>query len=113
MTFIPPKNEVTVRELFIEGVDNCGHAFANACYVGACYYFVTGWWLGARGYRIKTAIKHCRDRITMFGGSVAMWSATFNVAKGTIHYVRQKDDRWTWTAGGFMTGFITHVRASM
>ena len=79
---------VTVRELFLEGVDNMGHAFASACLAGTFYYFMTGMWLGARGQRIKTAINHCRDRTTAFGGSVAMWSATFNIAKGTIHYTR-------------------------
>ena len=109
-----PKQDkkVTIRWLVNEGLDNCGHAFSCACYAGACYYFVTGLWLGARGYRLKTAINHCRDRTLKFGGSVAIWSCTFNVAKGVIHYTRQKEDRWTWTAGGFFTGFITHVRAS-
>ena len=42
-----------------------------------------------------------------------MWSMTFNATKGVIHYYRQKEDRWTYTMGGFITGFVTHARASL
>ena len=107
------KKEVTVSELVEEGLEYVGHSFSVGCICGAMYYFTQGAYLGVRGKRIMTGFLHCRDRTTYFAGSVAMWSMVFNISKGTVHYIRQKDDRYTFAAGGALTGFLTHVRASM
>ena len=44
---------------------------------GIAYLFI-GATYAPRGKRIKFALAHARDRTTLFGGSIAMWSFLFN-----------------------------------
>jgi len=73
---------ITFREIAVESVDNCGHAFSCATISGCCYFFVQGAYLGIRGKRFKNGLFHCRDRATLMAGGIAMWSLSFNSMKG-------------------------------
>ena len=94
-------------------IDECGTAFASGCFAGSIYYFGLGFYQAPRGQRVKSAVKLIRDRSTLFAGSIALWSIVFNTSKGVLSLARQKDDKWSATFGGFLTGLIMHMRGNM
>ena len=94
-------------------IDECGTAFASGCFAGSIYYFGLGCYLSPKGQRITQGVKMIRDRSTLFAGSIALWSIVFNTSKGVLCLVRQKDDKWSATFGGFLTGLVMHMRGNI
>ena len=76
-------------------------------------YLCVGAAYAPRGKRLRFALNHARDRTTLFGGSIAMWSFLFNSTRLGLQYVRQVDDKWNATFGGFSAGVIAHLRSSL
>ena len=88
-------------------------SFATGCMCGTIYYFSYGCFIAPKEQRMITALKQIRDRSTNLGGSIALWSGTFTFSKGILSYIRQKDDRYNPTFGGFITGLLSYVRANL
>ena len=107
------KEIITLNSVIHDTVENIGFAFTTGCLAGGCYYLATGMMYHPKGKRLMGALKHARDRTTLFGGSIAMWSALFNGSRGGLAFLRQKDDKWNPTFGGFFAGFMAHARGSM
>ena len=70
-------------------------------------------YLSPRGKRILGGIKNVRDRATLFGGSIAMWSFIFNTSRGLISYCRQSDDKYSAAGGGFAAGVASNIRGGL
>ena len=75
---------VDFRGVVKETVIQCGGAFSVGVLVGGIFYFGSGCWLSPRGKRFMGGLCHVRDRATLLGGSVAMWSFVFNAARGSL-----------------------------
>ena len=103
---------MTFSHVVEDTVENIGYAFSSGCVAGGAFYFASGCLYNPKGKRLIGALKHVRDRTTLFGGSIAMWSFIFNFSRGSLGYFRQKDDKWNACFGGFMSGFISHARGS-
>ena len=96
-----------------EVIEGVGNAFAAGVVAGGFLYFGTGMYLSPRGKRIMGGIKNVRDRATLFGGSIAMWSFVFNTSRGLISYLRQIDDKWSAAGGGFAAGVASNIRGGL
>ena len=105
--------KITFKYVIDDTVENIGYAFSSGCVAGGCFYFASGYLYNPKGKRLLGGLKHVRDRATLFGGSIAMWSFVFNFSRGMLSYFRQKDDKWNATFGGFASGFISHARGSL
>ena len=82
------EDKILLKDVLNESVNNIGMSFATGCVVGTIYYFSYGCIIAPKGQRIITALKQIRDRSTLLGGSIALWSGTFTFSKGMLGYVR-------------------------
>ena len=82
------EEKILLKDVLNESVNNIGMSFATGCVCGTIYYFSYGCIIAPKGQRIITALKQIRDRSTLLGGSIALWSGTFTFSKGMLGYVR-------------------------
>ena len=59
------------------------------------------------------ALKHVRDRATLLGGGIALWSFIFHSCRGTLTWARGKEDPYNAATGGFMVGLISNYRVGL
>ena len=90
-----------------------GGAFCVATTAGCFWYFGKGAYLSPRGSRLSGALCLVRDRATLFGGTIAIWSFLFNFSRGVTSYIRQADDKWSACIGGFTAGLFANIRGSL
>ena len=105
--------KIELDAVIYETIEGTGNAFASGVTAGCFIYFASGCYLSPRGKRLMGGIKNVRDRATLFGGSIAMWSAMFNVSRGLCSYYRQADDKYSASFGGFMSGVLSNIRGSL
>ena len=103
----------TLSDVATESIGNCGTAFASGTFAGCVYYSGVGAYLAPKGQRIFFALKHVRDRATLLGGSIALWSAIFHTSKGGLTWARGKDDPYNASAGGFLVGLVSNYRVGL